>query len=187
MYSIREAVYADAEVIANIHVVSWKHIYTDLVDEEDLSNATSDNRKIFWQTILKMRKKKQWTFVLLDKETVVGFISGGPERTKRFDYDGEIYNIYLLPEYQRKGLGGMLLKAFTEEVKKHGYTSLLVWVLTQNPASRFYERFKAKPVEKEQTTIGEGSYQETAYGWRNINQLLTKWNWSEQSLYNSWN
>lgn len=183
MYSIRKAVYADAEAIADIHVVSWKHIYTDLVDEKDLSNVTYDNRKIIWQTILKMQKKQQWTFVLLDGETVVGFISGGPERTKRFDYDGEIYNIYLLPEYQQKGLGGMLLKAFTEAVKSHGYTSLLVWVLTQNPSSRFYERFQAKPVGKEQTTIGEGSYQETAFGWESIDQLLAKWSQGEESVY----
>lgn len=185
MYSIRKADYADAEVIANIHVISWKHVYTDLVDEKDLSNTTYDNRKILWQTVLKMQKKQQWTFVLMDGETVVGFISGGPERTKRFDYDGEIYNIYLLPEYQRKGLGGMLLQAFAEEIREHSYTSLLVWVLTQNPSSRFYERYEAKPVGKEQTTIGEGTYQETAYGWGNIDDLLAKWNENEQSLHDS--
>lgn len=185
MYSVRKAVYTDAEAIANIHVVSWKHVYTDLVDEKDLSNMTYDNRKTLWQTVLKMQKKQQWTFVLLDGETTAGFISGGPERTERFGFDGEIYNIYLLPEYQRQGLGGMLLKRFTEEIQKHGCKSLLVWVLTQNPASRFYERFDAKPVGRELTTIGEGSYQETAYGWKNIDRLLLKWNQGEQSLYNS--
>lgn len=185
MYSFRKAVSTDAEAIANIHVISWKHIYTDLVDEKDLSNMTYENRKILWQTVLQMQKKQQWTFVLLDGETVVGFISGGPERTRRFEYDGEIYNIYLLPEYQRKGLGGMLLKGLTEEIKQHGYTSLLVWVLTQNPSSRFYERFEAKPVGREQTTIGEGSYQETAYGWKNIDNLLAKWSQREQSEYPS--
>ncbi|MEN1970456.1 GNAT family N-acetyltransferase [Lentibacillus sp. N15] len=177
MYSIRKAVYTDAEVIATIHVKSWKNIYTDLVDEKDLSNTTFENRKILWQTVLRMQKKQQWTFVLMDKaKQVIGFISGGPERTRRFQYDGEIYTIYLLPEYQRKGLGSMLLKALVEEIKQYGYQSLLVWVLTQNPSSRFYEKYAAKPVGKEETTIGEGTYQETAYGWEDLDTLLTKLN-----------
>lgn len=175
MYTIRRAASADAEAIANIHVKSWKNTYTDLVDEEDLSNMTYENRRTLWEAVLQMQRKEQCTFVIMNEKDIVGFVSGGPERTKRFDYDSEIYTIYLLPEYQRKGLGAMLLKAFVEEMKVHGYESLLVWVLTQNPSSRFYERYDAKPVGEEETTIGEGTYQETAYGWESINELLVKW------------
>ncbi|GGB51380.1 GNAT family N-acetyltransferase [Virgibacillus dakarensis] len=176
MFSIRRASYADAEAIANIHVTSWKNTYTDLVDEKDLSNITYENRKTLWEAVLRMQKKEQCTFVIQTDGKTVGFVSGGPERTKRFNYDSEIYTIYLLPEYQRKGLGAMLLRAFAEEMKEHGYQSLLVWVLTQNPSSRFYKRYDAKPVGEEKTTIGEGTYQETAYGWESIEQLLASWN-----------
>ncbi|WP_106498125.1 GNAT family N-acetyltransferase [Lentibacillus sp. Marseille-P4043] len=175
MYSIRRAVFADAEAIANIHVRSWKNTYTDLVDEKDLSNITYENRKTLWETVLRMQKKEQCTFVISNDVDVIGFVSGGPERTKRFQYDSEIYTIYLLPGYQRKGLGAKLLRVFAEEMKEHGYESLLVWVLTQNPSSRFYERYRAKPVGEEETTIGEGTYQETAYGWESIDELLATW------------
>lgn len=172
MFQVRKARYEDAEQIANIHVSTWKSTYTDLLDEKDLSNMTYENRKAIWETILQLQKKDQCTIVICEKERIVGFISGGPERTKRFDYDSEIYTIYLLDGYQRKGLGGQLLKAFSEEMKALGNRSVLVWILKQNPSSQFYERYQAKPVGEEETTIGKGTYQETAYGWEDIDDLL---------------
>jgi len=173
MYSIRKAVYEDAETIANIHVSSWKNTYKDLIDEKDISNMTYDNRKILWEAVLKVQNEDRCTFVIHDAEKIVGFISGGPERTKRFEYDAEIYNIYLLPNYQKQGLGAQLLKVFAEEMNLKNHKSILVWILKQNPSSRFYERYQAKPVGTEQTSIGEGTYQETAYGWENIDELLS--------------
>lgn len=172
MYSIRRATFEDAEAIAAIHVKSWKSTYNDLLDEEDLSNITYENRRALWETVLKMEKSGTCTFVICDEKQMVGFISGGPERTKRFDYDSEIYNIYLLDSFQKKGLGARLLNAFSEEMLAIGYKTILVWVIKQNPSSRFYERYKAEPVGEEMITIGDGRYQETAYGWKNINALL---------------
>lgn len=172
MYSIRRATFEDAEMIATIHVKSWKSTYNELLDEEDLSNITYENRRVLWETILKMEKSGTCTFVISDEKQMVGFVSGGPERTKRFDYDSEIYNIYLLDEFQKKGLGARLLNAFSKEMLGIGYNSILVWVIKQNPSSRFYERYKAELVGEEIITIGDGRYQETAYGWKDINALL---------------
>ncbi|MBM7571424.1 GNAT family N-acetyltransferase [Aquibacillus albus] len=175
MFHIRKAELKDAEKIANVHLKSWKSTYSDLINEQDMSNITYENRKTLWETILKMPMKGQPALVIHDdKEEIIGFISGGKERTKRFGYDGEIYAIYLLGEYQRKGLGSMLLEAFAKEMKKEGYQSILVWVLTQNPTSQFYLDYGAKQIDKEETTIGQGTYQETAFGWKNIDELLQK-------------
>lgn len=172
MFTVRKACYEDAAAIADIHVSSWKSTYTDLLEEKDLSNITYENRRALWETVLRIQKEEQLTFVVLNEEKMVGFISGGPERTKKFNYDGEIYTIYLLDEFQKLGLGTRLLKVFSEGMKELGCQSILVWILKQNPSSRFYERYQANPVGEEVTTIGEGTYQETAYGWKNIDQLL---------------
>lgn len=172
MFTIRKAVYEDAEAIANIHVRTWKNTYKDLLDEKDLTNMTYENRKTLWETILRVQKREQCTFVIYNETQIVGFISGGPERTKKFNFDAEIYTIYLLAEYQRMGLGAKLLKAFTKEMKALGNKSILVWILKQNPSSRFYEQYEAKPIGTEEISIGEGTYKETAYGWENITQLL---------------
>ncbi|MUK88769.1 GNAT family N-acetyltransferase [Ornithinibacillus sp. L9] len=174
MFTIRKGNFEDAEQIADVHVSSWKSTYQELLDEKDLSNITYENRKTLWETILKIQKQDQCVYIIKQNEDdkIIGFISGGPERTKNFNYDGEIYSIYLLDEYQKKGLGARLLKVFAERMKVLGYRSILVWVLTQNPSSRFYERYQAKPIGTEKVTIGQGTYQETAYGWGNIDDLL---------------
>lgn len=172
MFSIRKATFEDAETIASIHVKSWKSTYSELLDEKDMSNITYENRKTLWETILKLEMNGTYTLVIHDEQQIVGFVSGGPERTKRFNYESEIYNIYLLEEFQKKGLGARLLNAFAREMKSTGSNSILVWVITQNPSSRFYERYNAKPVGEEITTIGDGRYQETAYGWGSIDGLL---------------
>lgn len=172
MSLIRKATYDDAEVIADIHLKTWKSTYTELIDEKDITNMTYENRKVLWETVLKIPRKEQCILVIEVDQIVVGFISGGPERTEKFDYDCSIYDIYILPDFQKQGLGAMLLKAFAIEMKEFGYHSILVWVLTQNPSSRFYEKYNAKPVGEVATTIGEGSYEETAYGLDNIDKLI---------------
>ncbi|MDL4842723.1 GNAT family N-acetyltransferase [Aquibacillus rhizosphaerae] len=173
MFFIRKAILEDAEKIAEIHVKSWKSTYSELINEKDMSNITYDNRKVFWETVLSLPMVGQVALVVFDEQSnIVGFISGGKERTKRFGYDGEIYAIYLLQEYQRKGLGSMMLNAFAKEMKTFSYHSILVWVLTQNPSSKFYLDYGAKQIDKEETTIGKGTYQETAFGWESIDMLL---------------
>ncbi|MFZ3577337.1 GNAT family N-acetyltransferase [Virgibacillus sp. DJP39] len=172
MYYTRKAEYEDAEAIANIHINSWKSTYKELLNEKDISNITYENRLALWQTVLKLQKEDQCTYVVHNEKQIVGFVNGGPERTKRFNFDSEIYTIYLLDEFQRLGLGVKLLQVFAEDMKSKGNTSILVWVLKQNPSSRFYERCLAEPIGVEETTIGEGTYQETAYGWKSIDDLL---------------
>ncbi|WP_430787873.1 N-acetyltransferase family protein [Virgibacillus flavescens] len=172
MFRTRKAEYKDAEAIADVHISSWKSTYHDLLDEKDITNITYENRLALWETVLRIQKDEQCTYVIENEEKIVGFINGGPERTKRFNYDTEIYTIYLLDEFQRLGLGADLLNVFAEDMKTKGNNSLLVWVLKQNPTSKFYERYGAKPVGEEETTIGEGTYQETAYGWESLDGLL---------------
>lgn len=53
---------------------------------------------------------------------------------------GEVYAIYVLPEYQRQGIGRQLMSMCAEELLRGSMDTLLVWVLEANPARRFYER-----------------------------------------------
>ncbi|SHM48596.1 GNAT family N-acetyltransferase [Gracilibacillus kekensis] len=174
MYTIRKARLEDAQDIAEVHVNSWKATYQNLINERDISNTTVEHRQILWETILKLPRKQQPATVIEEKGKIVGFISGGKERTGRFGYDGEIFAIYLLPTHQGKGLGKRLLKTFAGEMKELGYLSLLVWVLTKNPSNQFYLKYGASKIDEEQTTIGYDTYQETAYGFNDIDILLQK-------------
>ncbi|PKR78252.1 GNAT family N-acetyltransferase [Halalkalibacillus sediminis] len=173
MVTVRKARLEDAEHIAEVHDKTWRSTYEPIIKEADLQQVKSfQTRKIMWETALQSSKINQDVFVAVNEnDEVLGFISGGKERTENFDYEGEIYDIYILEQYQGEGVGRLLLKAFVDSCEENGYTSLLVWILTKNPAGRFYTRHGAAKVEAENVTIGEGTYEETAYGWKDLNEL----------------
>jgi len=48
---------------------------------------------------------EQTVFVSEINSEIIGFSNGGEERTGRYpNYNGEMYAIYILEEYQRKGI-----------------------------------------------------------------------------------
>jgi GNAT superfamily N-acetyltransferase len=97
-------------------------------------------------------------------EEVVGFGHGGSERSGNPVYTGELYAIYLLAAYQRRGLGHQLLQAVVNGLLTHGLASLLVWVLAANPSRAFYEALGGQYVAEQGITIGTARLTEVAYG-----------------------
>jgi hypothetical protein len=52
--------------------------------------------------------------------------------------------------------------------------SMLVWVLGDNPACRFYEFLGGEKVEEQQTSRAGVALKEIAYGWRDIAVLMDR-------------
>lgn len=172
MLTVREARLSDAEQIAKIHDETWKLTYGPIIADEDLKQVmTYDTRKIMWETTLSSQKVQQYVYVAEEDDQLLGFISGGKQRAEQFEFDAEIYDIYVLEKAQGKKVGHELLKRFVEKCVEDEYRSLLVWILTANPYGRFYVRYGARKVEAENTTIGSGTYEETAFGWKELKEL----------------
>ncbi|SEM68103.1 GNAT family N-acetyltransferase [Lihuaxuella thermophila] len=166
---IRKANPSDAEEIARVHIKSWQTTYRGIVDDEVLDNFDLGERVELWNRILTHRSI---VYVAEHAEgNIVGFASGGKERSDDYPYDGELYAIYLLQEYQGQGIGKKLASAVLGELKQQGMTSALVWVLAENPARRFYEALGGKEIATQPLTIGKKTFQEVAYGWSNLNDF----------------
>jgi GNAT superfamily N-acetyltransferase len=69
---------------------------------------------------------------------IVGFANGGKELSGKYPYDGELYAIYLLENYQRQGIGNQLVRNVVQELHRFNIFSLFVWVLEDNPSRFFY-------------------------------------------------
>ena len=50
--------------------------------------------------------------------------------------------------------------------------SMLVWVLKQNPARRFYEALGGAQLRSKLIELGDASLEEIAYAWKDIHQLI---------------
>jgi GNAT superfamily N-acetyltransferase len=154
-----------------VHVDSWRTTYTGLVPEEVLANLSYERRARGWADAL--IATEEVIFVAEDDSgQIVGFASGGPERSGDKGFDGELYAIYLLEDYQKLGIGSELTLAVAKRLAELGVRSLFVWVLAGNPAKAFYERIGGQWVAEQDIQIGGANLVETGYGWRDIAELI---------------
>jgi ribosomal protein S18 acetylase RimI-like enzyme len=172
---IRQAYVEDAAGIAKVHIDTWRTTYAGIVPAEHLANLSYEKREKIWAQRLSNPGNKVFYYVVEDDSGgIIGFVNGGPERTNDPDYKGELYAIYILKQYQGQGLGHRLVSALAKSLLSVGMDSMLLWVLADNPASRFYESLGGQQIKSKQEDIGGATLEELAYGWKDIRVLLTK-------------
>ncbi|WP_293130990.1 GNAT family N-acetyltransferase [Microcoleus sp. bin38.metabat.b11b12b14.051] len=167
---VREANIADAPAIAVVNVDTWRTAYRKIVPADYLANISYEKRESNWQEILS-NVKNTGDFVCVaenDSGQIVGFAAGGCERTGKYVYQGELFAIYILEAYQRQGIGRKLVRAVATKLAAASLNSLMVWVLGDNSACRFYEFLGGKKVEEQQTRRAGTALKEIAYGWADI-------------------
>ena len=162
--------------MSKVHVDTWRTSYAGIVPAEHLVGLSYRDREARWEQILTAGRPTESNFVA---ETVagdvVGFPGGGPEREGNPTYRGELYGIYLLEAYQRKGLGRRLVSAVAHRLLADGFGSMLVWVLKDNrPACWFYETLGGERVGRKTIAIGGADLVEVSYGWRDIADLIVE-------------
>lgn len=170
---IRDAGSADAAGIARVHVDTWRATYRGIVPDarlDGMSHAASAER---WAGELASPTEPGWfALVAVDEGQVVGFATGGRERTGHAEYRGEIGGIYILPEYQMQGIGRLLVAEAAGRLTDAGLDGLLIWVLRDNPSHGFYERLGGVCVSEKVIDIGGADLVEVAYGWPDARVLL---------------
>lgn len=168
---IRKATLKEAPYIAKVQVSSWKSTYRGIVPDRFLDAMLPEERIDGW----KERLQRGNVFVAESGGTIIGFAVGGPERSGKYKaYAGELYAIYILQEFQGEGLGKRLVHAVMEDLLEQGLTSMLVWVLEENAARKFYEKMGGTYVDQDLLLISGKSLVEVAYGWKRIGEETGK-------------
>ncbi len=177
---IRPAETADAAAVARVHVDSWRTTYRGIVPDEFLAGLSYAHRQAAWERHLAEPSASRCVYVAEnDDGEVVGYANGGPERSGDPIYRGELYAIYILEPWQHQGIGRALVVGIACWLVDHGFGSMLVWVLAQNPSRRFYEALGGSYVRTQTITIGGAQLEEVAYGWKDLGAALKTWHRSE--------
>ncbi|WPP35147.1 GNAT family N-acetyltransferase [Bacillus sonorensis] len=166
---IRKAVLADAKGIARVHVDSWKTTYANIVPDDYLQGLTYEKREQIWIKNIPLGG----VYAAENNEgEIVGFSSGGAERSGKYSgFDGELYAIYILKEYQGHGIGKALFKQIIDEIKGMGLRSMIVLVLKENVSRLFYEALGGQKIDAIEVEIGGRKLSELVYGWEDIRTL----------------
>ena len=166
---IRRANFKDVKGIAKVHVDSWRLTYKGVLPDDFLANLSYKQRENLWENNL---KEQQVYLAENESGEIVGFSVGGKERTGKYEnYIGELYAIYILEDYQKRGIGRLMLESVVNELKEKNLNSMLVWVLEGNDATHFYEAMGGKKVDAREIKIGEKAYTEIAYGWEMLDKI----------------
>ena len=168
---IREATISDAISIAKVHIDSWRTTYKGIVSDEHLRKLSYSQKEKAWINIINDAQRDiKYIFVAEDeKNNIIGFTSCGIEREGHTAFEGEIYALYIIKEYQNKGVGKLLFNRAVEKLNEMKFHSMLIWALEENnQASWFYELMGGKKVKEKYVDIGNDKFKEVAYGWINI-------------------
>ena len=117
---------------AFVHWRCWHEVYAGIVDQDYLDGMTlevCEERAFRWLDDL---------FVAKDDGRVIGFVGYG-DRGAEAPEVGEVFALYVLPEYFGKSVGRCLMEAALEQLKE--YPEVRLWVLKENKrAIRFYQK-----------------------------------------------
>lgn len=126
-----------------------------------------------WRARLRDRDDGSKAYVAESNGGVItGFVVAGSAREEVEGYDGEGYAIYISPEHQGKGCGRALMSAAARHLSAASFVSMMLWVLSDNPACRFYQRLGGVQVAEKSIEIEGTGLSEVAYGWRDIVTVL---------------
>ncbi len=163
---IRPARLGDAEAIGRIYVESWRAAYQGILPQNYLDGLRAEKAaRSVHQSLMDPRALY---LVAEGQQGALGYISGGPERGQDPIYRAELYELYLLPEVQRQGLGRRLLADMARQLHQAHFYTLLVWVLARNPNRRFYEKCGGIYLCSKPIAFAGQSLLADAYGWIDI-------------------
>jgi L-amino acid N-acyltransferase YncA/predicted nucleotidyltransferase len=166
---IRRATLSDIGGIAAAHVAAWRTTYPGIVAQDSIDRRTVEVRIAQWERTLRgERHAPPIVFVAEDAGEIVGFISGGAIREPRQGFDAELNAIYLIESMHGKGVGRQLVQRLAGALVRDGFKSMVVEVLAENPACRFYERMGARLLEENDHAMDDHMYPGRMYGWDDI-------------------
>jgi GNAT superfamily N-acetyltransferase len=171
--NIRKAVLTDAKGIAKVHVDSWRTTYKNIIPDEFLKKLSYDQRTDLWNR--NITKEGNYVFVAENDEgEIIGFADCGKRESNNATNSGDLTAIYLLLEYQGKGIGKQLLKQLFLQFEELGFNRVFVEVLEDNKTRYFYEYYGANLLKSEKITIAGAELNLLIYEWNNLNQVLSK-------------
>ncbi|WP_274433354.1 GNAT family N-acetyltransferase [Alicyclobacillus sp. ALC3] len=166
---IRLASDSDYEHMARVHVDSWRTTYKGIVPDHFLAELSYETSEARWRRISEQSGPDYALLVAENKDgQIVGFANGGRERSGDTLYDGELYAIYLVESHQRQGIGRGLFQRIVRHLVETSRHSMLIWVLADNPACRFYESMGGVPIMEQAVEIGGKHLREIGYGWTDV-------------------
>jgi ribosomal protein S18 acetylase RimI-like enzyme len=170
----------DLKDLAAVHAASKQVAEKGIIVDEDLTVFTPEYYFEKWGEWSKF-ECSTIRVAVDNNDMIIGFVCFGRVKTRPdFDkgvvprYGGEIYSLYLHPDYFGKGIGKALFMDACEHLAEQKLTTMLLWAMKKNKrACAFYEKMGGERVGKKRIEVGERSWaEESCFAWRDVRKIL---------------
>ena len=147
-----------------VHVAGWRYAYRGVFEDEFLDRLTPEGMS-GWRKVRYRNPRWDAGHLVVTRGGVVrGFCDVASSRSDdRTDITGELYAIYLDPDFIGHGLGRRLIAASRQRLRDLGHERAELWVLDSNAQTRrFYEADGWEP---------DGSQKQEEFGGTTITEL----------------
>lgn len=132
----------------------WQESYQGILPAEQLQQLDEH----IWQHSL--TRPGRINLVALVNGRIVGLVSYGVPRQSGYFAKGwgELMSIYVLANYQKRGIGTVLMQAAINGLKQQGFGHAALWVMGANfTAINFYERsgWRSTGIRQRQAVLGQ--------------------------------
>jgi ribosomal protein S18 acetylase RimI-like enzyme len=163
LIEVRPAKAADAPAVAATHDEAWRAAYQGIIPGAELEKLINRRGPQWWDSAI---RKGSRVSVLSFGDRVAGYANYGRNRARSLQFDGEIYELYLRPEFQGLGFGHRLFSAAKRDLIQSGLKSMVVWALSDNePAVEFYRALGGRMVARSSERFGNKSLDKVAFAW----------------------
>ncbi len=165
LIEVRRAKAADASAIASTHDEAWRATYQGIIPGPELDKLINRRGASWWDSAI---RKGSRIAVLAFGDVVAGYANYGRNRARSLYYDGEIYELYLRPEFQGLGFGHKLFTSVRRDLGQSGLHSMVVWALSDNESAvEFYRSLGGKAVARSSERFGSRVLDKVAFAWSN--------------------
>jgi ribosomal protein S18 acetylase RimI-like enzyme len=170
---VRSARLADARGIAQVHRESWRTTYAGILPLEVIAREAGRKSEAAWRHVLARESGTAATIVAeIRGQGIVGFSFCGDARAPVEGIEAEIYALYVLQPFQRRGIGRALVGESARHFVRQGLFGFYLWVLKANRARLFYESLGGQVAAEKTERLGGHPFAEVAYCWHDLTKLV---------------
>ena len=168
---IRKAEVRDALDMATVQSFSWKNAYSGILPADVLDQKIAGIPD--YAEHLRVTIPTTNHLVAEVDSKIVGVSSYSKSRDPNFANVGEIRSIYILPEFQRRGVGKKLFLAGIKGIIELGYDEMMLNALKDNKnAIGFYKEMGGKIVGEKSSIFGSQQVTEVVVKFDNLKNIL---------------
>ncbi|ODT32344.1 MAG: GNAT family N-acetyltransferase [Kaistia sp. SCN 65-12] len=154
---IRRAEPRDAAAIADVHQQAWQGAYAGIIPHRALTSMINRRGPDWWANAI---RRAATVLVVEIGGEIAGYTTVGRNRARELRQQGEIYELYLRPEYQ-----GMFA-ATRARLADNGLKGLVVWALEENQnALAFYAGAGGRDIAEGVEIFEQKALKKVAFVW----------------------